>query len=248
MSEEKPQRIAKVIADAGVCSRRAAEDLIAQGRVTLNGTVLKTPAVTVTSQDKIIVDGKALRTTTDKQPRLWLLHKPAGWITTAHDPQGRPTVFDNLPKKIGRVISVGRLDINSEGLLLLTNDGGLSRAMELPRTGLPRRYRVRVYGEIDLDALDDLQNGITYEGITYGPIQARLEKNARANNQWLQVTLHEGKNREIRQVMRALGLQVNRLVRTSYGPFELGTLDAGKVVEVSRDKVENFCRQIGYTS
>ena len=243
----KPERIAKVIAAAGVCSRREAESLIEQGRVTLNGQKLKTPAVTVMPTDKITVDGRPLFTAEKKQPRLWVLHKPAGWITTARDPQGRPTVFENLPKKMGRVISVGRLDINSEGLLLLTNDGGLARMMELPKTGLPREYRVRVYGAVDPDLLMELHNGIEFEGVHYKSIKATIEKRSGANT-WLRVVLHEGKNREIRQVMRAIGLQVNRLIRIAYGPFELGDLKLEEVREVPDRALQTFCKQIGYAS
>jgi 23S rRNA pseudouridine2605 synthase len=248
----KPERIAKIIAASGVCSRRAAEEMIADGRVTLNGKKLTSPAITVTPADKITIDGKSLRIQTDqtKQPRLWILHKPAGWITTNSDPEGRPTVFENIPKKIGRVISVGRLDINSEGLLLLTNHGGLARTLELPKTGLPRDYEVRVNGHVDADALTDLANGITIDGVTYGAIEAAQEDPAHTNgrNQWLHVTLHEGKNREIRRVMEALDLRVNRLIRVGYGPFELGDLAQGKLKEVPQAVLEKFLLQIGFDS
>lgn len=245
MINQKPERIAKVIAAAGVCSRREAERLIEEGRVVLNGKKLDTPAITVTATDKITVDGKPIFTAEKKQTRLWMLHKPVGWITTASDPEGRPTVFENIPKKLGRVISVGRLDINSEGLLLLTNDGGLARMLELPKTGLPRHYRVRVNGEVDREELADLKNGITVEGIDYKSILARVEK-ASGTNTWIQVTLHEGKNREIREVMRALGLRVNRLIRVGYGPFELGNLAIGKVQEVPERILNAFCEQVGH--
>ncbi len=248
MTPQKPERIAKVIAAAGICSRRDAERMIEEGRVALNGKALKTPAVTVTPEDRITIDGRPLMLRTHKaQPRVWLLHKPAGWITTARDPQGRPTVFENLPKKMGRVLSVGRLDINSEGLLLLTNDGGLSRLLELPRTALPRHYRVRVQGEVDEDALQALSKGITVDGITYKSIHAEIEKAGRSNS-WLYMTLHEGKNREIRRIMEALGLRVNRLIRVGYGPFELGDLDVGRVSEVAPAIVEKFLHQIGYNA
>jgi 23S rRNA pseudouridine2605 synthase len=229
-SQDK-ERIAKRLAALGVASRRSAEQMIADGRVQVNGQLLTTPAFLVGPEDDIVVDGRQLAS---EKPltRLWRYHKPAGLVTTARDPQGRPTVFDDLPKKLGRVISVGRLDLNSEGLLLLTNNGELSRHLELPSTGWRRVYRVRVHGSVDKAALAELQNGITYEGITYGPIEAMVEKDQRGSNTWLRVALHEGKNREIRQVMRAIGLSVNRLIRQSYGPFDLGDLAIGAVDEV----------------
>lgn len=246
----KPERIAKIIAASGVCSRRAAEEMITDGRVTLNGKKISSPAVNITAEDKITIDGKPLRIQTDKtkQPRLWILHKSAGWITTNSDPEGRPTVFENIPKKIGRVISVGRLDINSEGLLLLTNHGGLARTLELPKTGLPRDYEVRVNGRVDPDALADLVNGITVDGVNYGAIDAVQEdpNHRGSSNQWLHITLHEGKNREIRRVMEALDLRVNRLIRVGYGPFELGDLAQGKIKEVPQETLEKFLLQIGF--
>lgn len=225
------ERIAKRLAALGVASRRGAEELIEQGRVQVNGQKLITPAFLVGPDDEIVVDGKKLAS---EKPltRLWRYHKPVGLVTTAKDPQGRPTVFESLPKKLGRVISVGRLDLNSEGLLLLTNNGELSRHLELPSTGWKRTYRVRVHGTVDKAALAALQDGITYEGITYGPIEAMVEKEQRGSNTWLRVALHEGKNREIRQVMRAINLSVNRLIRQSYGPFDLGDLAIGDVDEV----------------
>jgi 23S rRNA pseudouridine2605 synthase len=249
-SDPKPQRIAKVMADAGLCSRREAERWIEEGRVSVNGIRLKTPAVTVTSQDRVTVDGKPLRGAQaghTKKTRLWMMNKPSGWITTTKDPQGRPTVFDHIPKKIGRVVSVGRLDINSEGLLLFTNDGGLSRVLELPSTGLPRHYRVRVHGRVTDDYLEELADGITVDGIAYGPIQAYVEK-GRGANTWLHVTLHEGKNREIRNVMRALDLQVSRLIRMAYGPIELGDLPLGKIIEIPAAQVTRLMQQVGYAA
>jgi len=228
MTEE---RIAKRMARAGVCSRREAERLIESGRVSVNGKKIASPALNVTDSDLVMVDGRAIE---DKQPaRLFRYHKPSGLVTTAKDPQGRPTVFDNLPKELGRVISVGRLDLTSEGLLLLTNDGGLARHMELPATGWARRYRVRVHGEVDEEKLAALAKGITVEGVRYGNIEALLDKR-QGSNAWLTVGLSEGKNREIRKVMAALGLVVNRLIRVSYGPFQLGNLPKGAVEEVPR--------------
>eukprot|EP00439_Symbiodinium_sp_Y106_P088761 s1_g1297.t1 len=222
-------RIAKVLARAGVCSRRDAERMIEAGRVTVNGVVLTSPALNVTAKDKVLVDGKPLPT---KEPtRLWRYHKERGTVTTARDPEGRPTVFDALPADLPRVISIGRLDVNTEGLLLLTNDGELARKLELPSTGWARRYRVRAHGRTDQAKLDALQKGIEVHGVRYGPIQARLEREQGANV-WISMTLREGKNREIKRVLEKLGLNVNRLIRTSYGPFQLGDLKDGVVQEV----------------
>lgn len=223
------ERIAKALARAGLASRREAERLIEQGRVSVNGQVLTTPAVKVTAADDIRLDDEPIA----KPPptRLWRHHKPVGRLTTHADPEGRETVFEHLPPDIGRVISVGRLDLNSEGLLLLTNDGALARALELPATGWKRRYRVRAYGEVKDAQLDALKNGITVDGVAYGPIEAKLDRRTGANV-WLTMTLREGKNREIRNVLRALGLQVNRLMRTAYGPFQLGALKEGETEEL----------------
>lgn len=225
----KGERVAKVIARAGICSRRDAERLVAAGRVALNGRVLDTPAVTVGPEDRIEVDGKLLETR--ERTRLWLFHKPKGLVTTNRDPEGRPTVFSALPRELPRVLTVGRLDINTEGLLLLTNDGGLARLLELPSTGWLRRYRVRAHGRIDQAALDALRQGVTIDGMIYGAIEAEVER-VQGSNLWLLVGLREGKNREIRRVMEHLGLSVNRLIRVSYGPFQLGDLDDGEVREV----------------
>ena len=234
---EKGERIAKRLARAGVCSRRDAEKLIAEGRVTLNGKVLETPATLVFDHDEIIVDGHVIEA---KEPtRLWLYHKPAGLVTSHNDEKGRETVFDQLPENMPRVISVGRLDLNSEGLLLLTNDGALSRHLEMPSTGFARKYRVRALGTISQDELDELQNGVTIDGIVYGAIEAVLEPSTAANV-WIDVTLHEGKNREIRRVFEYLGLSVNRLIRVSYGPFALGNLAVGKIEEVSAKKISEI--------
>jgi 23S rRNA pseudouridine2605 synthase len=236
-------RLAKVMARAGLCSRRDAELWIRDGRVQLNGAIWRDPAINVGADDVILVNGKPLPKL--DTTRVWLLYKPVGTVTTAKDPEGRPTVFSLLPKSMPRVLSVGRLDLNSEGLLLLTNDGEFSRQLELPATGLPRRYRVRIYGRPDPHDLADLKQGITIDGVRYGAIQAVQDKPGDLNaNQWLTVTLHEGKNREIRKVMQALGLHVNRLVRIAYGPFELGTLEPGKVSEVAQNVVAAFKKQL----
>jgi len=229
MNENKGDRIAKVLARAGLCSRREAERWITAGRVTVNGKILDSPALTVGPSDQVVVDGKPLPTA--EPTRLWRYHKPPGLVTTNKDPEGRPTVFERLPKDMPRVLSVGRLDLNSEGLLLLTNDGELSRRLELPEMGWSRKYRARVHGRVDERRLEDLKKGITVEGIRYAPIEARFEQ-ASGHNSWLSITLHEGKNREIRRVMEALGLNVNRLIRTAYGPFQLGKLVRGGVVEM----------------
>jgi 23S rRNA pseudouridine2605 synthase len=230
---EASDRIAKALARAGVGSRRDVERLIAEGRVALNGQVLATPAVKVEPGDILTVDGKVVG---EAEPaRLFRYHKPVGLVTTHKDPQGRPTVFDALPKGLPRLISVGRLDLNSEGLLLLTNDGGLARGLELPNAGIIRRYRARAHGRITQEKLDGLQAGVTVEGVSYGPIEARLDKakdGPQGSNLWITVTLAEGKNREVRRVLESVGLKVNRLIRLSYGPFALGTLEAGEIEEV----------------
>ena len=227
---EERQRIAKAIARAGLCSRRDAERWIEAGRVSLNGVVLKSPAVDVGPDDVVLVDGQPLPA--PEPARLWRYHKPRGLVTTARDEQGRATVFDNLPQRLPRVVSVGRLDINSEGLLLLTNDGAVARRLELPSTGWVRRYRVRVHGTVDPKKLKSLSDGVTVEGVRYGPIRAEIE-NQQTSNAWLVVSIQEGKNREVRRVMEHLGYVVNRLIRVAYGPFQLGRLNAGEVEEVS---------------
>jgi len=226
-----PLRIAKALARAGLCSRREAERWIAEGRVSVNGRVIASPALDVGARDAILVDGKPLPI--PEPPKLWRYHKPRGLVTTHKDPQGRPTVFQSLPAELGRVISIGRLDFNSEGLLLLTNDGALARHLELPGTGWLRRYRVRAFGRITQADLDKLKNGIEIEGVRYGPIEATLDKEQRSNV-WLTVGLREGKNREVRKVLAHLGLDVNRLIRISFGPFQLMDLEPGQVERVKR--------------
>jgi 23S rRNA pseudouridine2605 synthase len=231
--EPKPkkagERIAKVLARAGLASRRDAEEMVTQGRVTVNGRLINSPALDVTANDVVAVDGKPLPPR--ERTRLFLYHKPKGLMTTHADPEGRPTVFDHLPEGLPRLISIGRLDFNTEGLLLLTNDGGLARVLELPDTGWLRRYRVRAHGEITQAQLDELKNGIEVDGVKYGPIDATLERD-QGSNVWLVFAIREGKNREVRNVMAHLGLEVNRLIRISYGPFQLGEIEEGKVDEV----------------
>lgn len=235
MDDQKPERIAKVMARAGLCSRRDAERWIADGRVQINGQTLETPAITVLPEDDVVVDGKPL---CQKQAtRLWLYHKPVGLVTTHKDEHGRPTVFENLPKNLPRVMSVGRLDLNSEGLLLLTNDGALVRQLEHPKTGLPRTYRVRVKGDPDPEKLKALKKGVTVKGVRYGTIDAKIERTGTGKNHWLIMTLHEGKNREIRKVMTHIGMTVNRLIRVSYGAFKLGQLKQNAVVEAPQKQL-----------
>lgn len=223
------ERLAKFMARSGVCSRRQAEEYIKQERVTVDGNVVSSPALNVEGTEKILFDGEKLPTR--EETRLWLYHKPAGLVTTHKDERDRPTVFDNLPAGMPRVISVGRLDLNSEGLLLLTNNGELSRELELPKNAWSRRYRVRVHGRIDAKQLAGLQNGVTVEGVAYGKVSAVVDSQ-NGTNAWLTVTLNEGKNREIRKLMKFIGLEVTRLIRVSYGPFQLGNLSKGEVREV----------------
>jgi len=249
MSEEKHkgERIAKRIARAGLCSRRDAERWITDGRVVVNGERLDTPAFLVSERDSIVVDGNALEG--KAETRMWLYHKPAGLVTTHKDDRGRDTVFDKLPPELPRVVSVGRLDLNTEGLLLLTNDGELSRFLELPSTGWTRKYRVRVIGRVNPKRLEALEKGITVDGIKYGSIKAQLDQGGEGANSWLTLSLKEGKNREIRRVMEALNLKVNRLIRLSYGPFDLGRLERGEVLEVKESvlkaQAEKFFKERG---
>ncbi|MGE0251303.1 MAG: pseudouridine synthase [Dongiaceae bacterium] len=229
MSEKTGERIAKRMAAAGLASRRQAEEWIAAKRVRVNGKIITSPALNVTAEDEIMVDGEALPSL--PPPRLWRYHKPSGLVTTHRDPKGRKTVFDMLPKQLGRVISVGRLDLNSEGLLLLTNSGELARYMELPSTGWVRRYQVRTYGTLKKDLTKKLAEGVTVDGVVYAPIKAEIESQKSANS-WMTLSLQEGKNREIRKVLAHFELKVNRLIRLSYGPFQLGNLPLGGIDEV----------------
>jgi 23S rRNA pseudouridine2605 synthase len=224
-----PERVAKRIARSGFCSRRDAERLIAAGRVAVDGQVLSSAALTVTDVNQVTIDGEPLPRA--EQMRLFRYHKPAGVLSAARDPEGRPTIYDRLPEGLPRLMPIGRLDMSSEGLLLLTNDGELKRRLELPATGWLRRYRVRVHGRIDESRLEALRDGIEIDGFQYGPIQASLDR-IQGSNAWLTVALREGKNREIRRVLEHFGWPVNRLIRLSFGPFQLGGLAAGAVEEV----------------
>ncbi len=227
----EPMRIAKAMARAGLCSRREAERWITDGRVSVNGQVLKTPAVEIKPRDRVLVDGQPLPVAEPSQ--LWRYNKPKGMVTTHNDPQGRPTVFDNLPPGLPRVISVGRLDFNTEGLILLTNDGELARHLELPATGWLRRYRVRAKGRVTQGDLDKLREGVEIEGVRYGPVEATMDT-VQGANMWLTVGIREGKNREVRKVLSSLGLDVNRLIRISFGPFQLLELKPGEAEVVKR--------------
>ena len=231
-------RLAKVIARSGLCSRRDAEDWIREGRVAVNGKIVKTPAFNVTERDQIKVDGEPLAAR--QGTRVWLYHKPPGLVVTEKDPEGRPTIFDKLAEEgLPRVVTIGRLDINTEGLLLLTNDGGLKRVLELPATGWLRRYRVRAFGTITQAQLDRLKDGIEVDGIKYGPIEATLERQ-QGSNVWLLVALREGKNREIRKVFEHFNCKISRLIRLSYGPFQLGGLSKGTIKEVPAKVLKSF--------
>src|SRR6476620_8975241 len=230
-NEQPPggERSAKVIARAGLASRREAEAWIAAGRVAVNGKLVASPALNVGARDRIEVDGQPLPTR--ERTRLFLYHKQRGLLTTHADPGGRPTIFDLLPKQLPRLISVGRLDLNTEGLLLLTNDGSLARVLELPSTGWLRRYRVRAHGRVTQQDLDSLRDGITIDGVRYGPIEATADR-LQATNVWMTFAIKEGKNREVKNVLGRLSLAVNRLIRVSFGPFQLGDLPPGKIEEV----------------
>jgi len=238
-------RIAKLLARAGVASRREAERMIAEGRVRRGDEPVTTPATILTSLAGVTVDGKPVKA--PEPPRLFAFHKPPGLLTAESDPAGRPTIYtalrNALPKGTPRLMPVGRLDLNTEGLLLLTNDGGLKRAMELPSSGVPRTYRARTFGDISQVRLEDLMQGIEIDGMRYGPINANLERSA-GRNKWIELTLTEGKNREVRRVLEHLGLQVSRLLRTSYGPFNLGDLPRGAAVELRKADVERFAASL----
>ena len=239
---QKPERIAKVMARAGLCSRREAERWIEEGRVTLNGVVLETPAVTVTTMDEINVDGKVLPQKTST--KLWAFHKPRGVVTTHYDPDGRETLFDILPRNLlshfpDHVISIGRLDLMSEGIILLTNDGEFARKLEHPSSNIPRTYHVRIYGDLDPHELDKLSTGISVDNVDYGPIQWRFGPQT-GQNQWIEMTLYEGKNREIRKIVDHLGGRVNRLLRVSYGPFKLGDLDIAEGREIKKEDFQHL--------
>jgi 23S rRNA pseudouridine2605 synthase len=233
----EPERIAKRLARAGLCSRRDAERWIAAGRVKVDGRLLETPAFTVTDKSQIEVDGKPLPGA--DRARLWRYHKPPGEMVTSRDPEGRRTIFDSLPSGMPRVVTVGRLDFMSEGLLLLTNDGGLARRLELPANGWIRRYRARVHGTVDEARLAALANGITIEGVRYGAIQAKLDRQQRSNA-WLEMALAEGKNREVRRVLAHLDLPVVRLIRIAFGPFHLGELERSHVDEIPAQALDNL--------
>ncbi|MCA0908911.1 pseudouridine synthase [Qipengyuania gaetbuli] len=243
---EDGDRIAKLLARAGVASRREVERMIADGRVALDGKVLDTPAVKLGSLRGVTVDGKPVEQA--EETRLFAFHKPSGLITAERDPKGRPTIYaalrNALPRNAGRVMPVGRLDFNTEGLLLLTNDGELKRAMELPSSGVPRTYRARAFGDVTQAMLDELIEGVKIDGVRYGRIEADLERGS-GKNRWIEMTLTEGKNREVRRVLEHLGLKVNRLLRISYGPFELADLPRGQAVEIRPADVERFARQLG---
>ena len=238
MTEDKGIRIAKYIANAGYCSRREAEELIKEGLVQVNGKEIDTPATFITDHS-VKINGKLLNP--NQEIRLWIFHKPKGVITTSKDPENRKTIFDLLPKNMPRTITVGRLDFNTEGLLLLTTNGELARYMELPKNKWIRKYRARVFGVINKERLKKLENGIKVEGVRYGKIKVEIETKTKeaSKNTWLKISIEEGKNREIRKVMQHMGLEVSRLIRTSFGPFNLGSVAAGQVQEVSKTALKN---------
>jgi 23S rRNA pseudouridine2605 synthase len=236
------ERIAKLLARAGIASRREIERMIVDRRIAIDGVAVETPATMLTGLRGVTVDGKPVKPAA--AARLFRFHKPIGLLTTAHDPKGRPTIYDKLPPDLPRVMPIGRLDRNTEGLLLLTTDGELKRAMELPSSGVPRTYRARAYGEVSQAALEDLIDGIEIEGARYGPIDANMERRT-GRNVWIELSLAEGKNREVRRVLEHLGVQVSRLIRTAYGPFALGDLPAGAVDEGRPHDVAAFRKTLG---
>jgi 23S rRNA pseudouridine2605 synthase len=235
--ETGPQRIAKLLARAGIASRRDVERMIADGRIALNGEVLTTPATLLEDLSGITVDGKPVRP--PAAARLFRFYKPPSTLTAAHDPKGRPTIYDRLPPGLPRLMPVGRLDFMTEGLLLLTNDGELKRQLELPSTGVVRHYRARAFGDVSQAQLEELAEGVTIEGVRYGSIDANLERRT-GRNCWIAMSLTEGKNREVRRVLAFLGMQVSRLIRTAYGPFDIADLDPGQVAEVDRRALTDF--------
>jgi 23S rRNA pseudouridine2605 synthase len=237
MTTSKPEgiRIAKLIAQSGRCSRREAEELIAEGRVMVNGVTIESPATFITDQS-VKIDGKLIGAKQER--RLWMLHKPAGLLTTSKDPQGRKTIYDLLPKNMPRVVTIGRLDFNTEGLLLLTTDGAMARYAELPKNKWVRKYRARVFGKIDYERLKRLENGVTVDGVRYGSILVDVDVEKESNS-WLTISIEEGKNREIRKVMEFIGLRVNRLIRVSFGTFQLGSLPVGQLKEIDRKAIES---------
>jgi 23S rRNA pseudouridine2605 synthase len=235
--EEGPQRIAKLLARAGVASRREVERMIAEGRIAIGGEKLTTPATLLENLNAVTVDGQPVKP--PAAARLFRFYKTSGSLTAARDPKGRPTIYDKLPPDLPRLMPVGRLDYNTEGLLLLTNDGELKRQLELPSTGVVRRYRARAFGDVTQAQLEDLAEGVTIEGIRYGSIDANLERRT-GRNCWIEMSLAEGKNREVRNVLAHLGLQVSRLIRTSYGPFTVEDLAPGAVAEVQREELFRF--------
>lgn len=238
---EPPLRIAKLIARSGMCSRREAERWIEQKRVSVDGEVIDSPAVKVTPAQEVMVDGEPLKA--PERTQMWMFHKPAGCLTTRKDPRGRPTVYDHFPKEMQNIITIGRLDYNTEGLLLLTNDGHLARKLELPKNGWKRRYRVRVYGVLDQKRIQKLEKGMTVDGIRYAPCEITIEREG-SHNHWLRITLTEGKNREIRKLMEAVELEVSRLIRVSYGAFQLGKLPVGELKKVPNKMLKE---QVGTT-
>ena len=239
--KNEPQRIAKLLARAGIASRREIERMIEEGRITLNGETVSTPATLLTSLHGVAVDGNPVAA--PAPARMFLFHKPSGFLTTERDPRGRPTIYDKLPADLPRVMPIGRLDMTTEGLLLLTTDGEFKRQMELPSTGVPRTYRARAFGEVSQNQLEDLFDGLEIDGIRYGRIEANLERRT-GRNQWIEMKLTEGKNREVRRMLEHLGLQVNRLIRTSYGPFHLGELASGAVEEVRQHDLVLFRKSL----